>query len=183
MKKLIIFSMILGALFCTCGCSIPTSANYNELYSFTRVEKRSKGMMGIKKSSETISDFRENEMYIEDITALKEEVEKYITQHPDLSDEIKSNMRQLKIAPGFNKEEVELMLGEPDKTGGNGNTWIYQISRLRAFTIFIFPIFFAHEGYYLRFDKDRLTAIERHYPKQIIHQASGPGLTTKKTSN
>lgn len=179
MKRLIILLTILSSAICCTGCSIPTSANYNELYSFTREEKRVKGMMGSKKSAETIHDFRENEMYIEDITALKEDVEKYVSTHPDLSEEIKNNMRQLKIAPGFTKNEVELMLGEPDKISGHGNVWIYQINRWRTFTIFILPVFFAHEGYYLRFEKDLLTAIERHYPKQVIHQASGPGLISK----
>ncbi|MDD5594831.1 MAG: hypothetical protein PHY94_01165 [Candidatus Omnitrophica bacterium] len=183
MKKTIISLTILSTMLCCTGCSIPTSANYNELYSFTREEKKVKGMMGSKKNVETIHDFRENEMYIEDITALKEEVEKYISTHPDLSEEIKGNMRQLKVTPGLNKKEVELMLGEPDKISGNGNVWIYQINRWRAFTIFILPVFFAHEGYYLRFDKDSLIAIERHYPKQVIHQASGPGLTSKKKGN
>jgi len=177
MKKTIILLLSLCLLFSLSGCSIPTSANYNELYSFTSKEKTTKGMMGFKKKTELVRDFRENEMYVEDIAALKEDVEKYIAAHPDTSDEIKANMRQLKITPGFNKEEVELMLGEPDKI--SGNTWIYQISRLRAFTFFIFPFFFAHEGYYLRFNNGCLSAIERHFPKQIIHQASGPGLNNK----
>ncbi|MDD5653611.1 MAG: hypothetical protein PHT31_05595 [Candidatus Omnitrophica bacterium] len=177
MKRTIAILLNLCFLSSLSGCSIPTSANYNELYSFTSQEKTTKGMMGFQKKTELVRDFRENEMYVEDIAALKEDVEKYITAHPEISEEIKADMRQLKIAPGFNKQEVELMLGEPDKI--SGDTWIYQISRLRAFTFFIFPFFFAHEGYYLRFNNDRLTAIERHFPKQIIHQASGPGIENK----
>ena len=73
MRKSIILLTILGVLPCV-GCTIPTSANYSEIYSFTHQEKKVKGMMGSKRKIESIRDFRENEMYIEDITALKEDV-------------------------------------------------------------------------------------------------------------
>lgn len=170
---LVFLTVNLGA------CTIPTAAKYNEIQSFTREEKKKKGAFGTNKTTETIRDFRQNEMYPEDITAAKEEVEKYIAAHPDLSEEIKNNLRGLKVAPGESKEEVELLLGEPDKISKNKDLWIYRISRIRAFTVFIFPVFFAHEGYYLRFKDNKLLAIERHYPEQTIHQASAPGLINK----
>jgi len=173
MKKL----LLLLSLLMLHGCSIPTAASYNELDAFNRTEKSSSAGFGKKSSIEIIKDFRNQEMYIEDITAMKEDAEKYIQEHPDLSEERKTALRELKLTPGANKEETCLLLGEPDKISARGDLWIYRINRLRAFTIFIFPVFFAHEGYYLKFEDDRLVAIERHYPEQIVHQASGPGIT------
>ena len=173
---LILFSFSLA------GCSIPSSAKTSELYSFTKVEKTKKVRMGAKRKATVIKDFRENEMYDEDITALKEEVEIYIAAHPDLSETVKNDLRSLKVTEGMDKEKVELLLGEPDKIAGSGSAtevWIYAINRIRAFTVFIVPVFIAREGYYLRFKDNTLTAIERHYPKQMVHQASGPGLDRK----
>lgn len=118
-------------------------------------------------------------MYDEDIAALKEEVEKYISSHDGLSEQKKADLRELKVTEGDTKEEVFLLLGEPEKISGAGagkETWIYRINRLRAFTFFIFPYYFAHEAYYLRFENNKLMSIERHYPKQMVHQASGPGI-------
>lgn len=179
MKKITFFSIMLF-LFTLSGCSIPTAKSYSELYSITEVEKTTKHGMGGKRSSTTVTDFREDEVYPEDFTGLKGEAEKYISQHPDLSEQVKSDLRELKVTPGFTKDEVELLLGEPDKASGDGNLWIYRINRMRAFTVFIFPVFFAHEGYYLHFQDNRLASIEKHFPRQVIHQAEGPGLSSKQ---
>ncbi|MFA4842460.1 MAG: hypothetical protein WC658_01320, partial [Candidatus Omnitrophota bacterium] len=80
---------------------------------------------------------------------------------------------------GENEEEVRLLLGEPDKVIRGGSTWIYKISRIRAITVFIIPVFFVHEGYYLNFQDGILAGIERHYPRQIVEQSPGPGVFQK----
>jgi len=178
MKK--ILPLIL--IFILSGCSIPTSANRSEIYSFSRENKKLRGGFGGNATYELIRDFRGYEMYPEDIAALEEKVENFISLHPKLSDSQRDNLRKLRLTPGATKEETLLLLGEPTKVSGGGSTWIYRLNKIRAFTFFIVPVFFAHEGYYLRFDGDRLTAIERHYPEQMMHQASGPGIIQSNSS-
>ncbi len=177
--------MILS--LCILGCSIPTASTQNELYSYYKEEVKKKGGFLSTKSPDAFRDFRREVTYEEDIDALKEDAEQYISTHPGLSDTAKSNLRELKVAIGSNRDEVELLLGEPDKIsklGGGGRyaateLWIYRISRIRVFNIFIVPIFPVHEGYYLYFKGDTLAGIERHYLKQVIGQGAGPGVLQK----
>ena len=176
-SKKILPLILIFSLLNLLGCSVPAAAKYSQLYSFTKEEKINKGSFGLKQKVELLKDFREDEMYSEDIDALKIEVEKYIAANPDLDEVTKNNLRELKLTPGATKPEVSLLLGEPDKTGNSGDLWIYRISRIRAFIFFIFPYFFAHEGYYLYFEDNHLKVIEKHYPEQIFHQASAPGLS------
>jgi hypothetical protein len=170
------------------GCSMPTVAIQRPLYSFVKEEKRIKGgFMGHKKSI-TIKDFRGNDAYDEDIAALKAEVEKYISRHPDLSESAKNNLREIKVTQDARDDEVVLLLGKPDKLArvaaggryGASEIWIYKISKMRIFTIFIIPVFPVHEGYYLYFKDGALVEIERHYLKQIVQQSEGPGVTESK---
>lgn len=177
MQKILVY--LLSSLLIS-GCTIPASATYAQIYSLSRIEKKVKtGTFGTKKRVVLLKDFREDELYEEDYTAAKDAVEKYIAGHPELNDVAKNNLRELKVTAGQSKQEVSLLLGEPDKISAatNQEVWIYRINRLRAFTLFIFPVFFAHEGYYLYFQGNLLSRIERHYPRQIIHQASGAGLS------
>lgn len=164
------------------GCSIPASVNRSEIYAFSRQEKKLRGGFG-DATYELIKDFRGYEMYPEDINALQKSVEAFISSHSQLSESQIDNLRNLRIVPGSTKEEVFLLLGEPTKVTAKGSTWIYRLNKLRAFTFFIVPVFIAHEGYYLRFDGNRLMAIERHYPEQMMHQASGPGIIQSNTSD
>jgi len=167
---------------------MPTAAIQGPLYSFTREEKRIKSGFGGQKKSITIKDFRANDAYDEDIEALKTEVEKYISQHPDLSESVKNDLRALKVTQGTTSDEVVLLLGKPDKAikaAGRGRygaseIWIYRISKIRVFTIFIIPVFFIHEGYYLYFKDGALVEIERHYLKQTVEQSAGPGVIESK---
>jgi hypothetical protein len=174
MKKLTILALvlILGS-----GCSMPAVSAQKQIYSFTREEKKIKGTFGRKRVE--VKDFREVEMYEEDMQALQEEVGQYIAARPNLSEEIKNNLKALRVAPGEGQEEVKLLLGEPDKIIDGGNTWVYQIHKLRAITVFIIPVFFVHEGYYLRFKEGVLESIERHYPRQVVEQGSAPGVFQK----
>jgi len=178
MKKIALLVMIVALS----GCSIPASVNRSEIYAFSSQEKKLRG--GFDDATyELVKDFRGYEMYPEDIEALRKRVETFISSHQELSESQIDNLRKLKIVPGASKEEVLLLLGEPTKVASGGSTWIYRINKLRAFTFFIVPVFIAHEGYYLRFDGQRLVAIERHYPEQMMHQASGPGVIQSNTSD
>lgn len=185
MKSIKFAILILFCITISGCCSLPSVANYSKLYSLTKEEKKIKGGFGGKKKVILIKDFRENEMYDENIAALKEEAEKYISLHTDLSEQTKNNLRELIVTAGATKEEVKLLLGEPDKvikqnvkTGGRSEMWIYKINKTDVFTIFIIPLFFPHQGYYLYFKDNVLTAIERHYLEQTFQSSdSGVGLT------
>lgn len=186
MRKILILCLIFFCL-CILGCSVPSAARYSQLFSFTREEKKIKGAIGRRKAV-LVRDFRENARYEEDMAGLQEEIEKYILAHPDLSEQTQLNLRKLKLSQGATKEQVLLLLGKPDKvlaTGGRANydasaIWIYKINKIRAFTVFIIPVFLVHEGYYLYFKDNVLKGIERHYLKQIVQQGSAPGLPTSR---
>ena len=192
MKRISVSIIVLVSLSMIGCCSIPVVAIQGPLYSFTREEKITKGGFMGKKKSITIKDFRGNDAYDEDIEALKADVEKYISQHPDLSELAKNNLREIKVTQGATVDEAVLLLGKPDKlvrVAGGGRygaseIWIYKISKIRVFTIFILPVFFVHEGYYLYFKDGALVEIERHYLKQVVQQSEGPGVieSKKKTS-
>lgn len=181
---LIIVLICLNAV----GCSLPAVTVQSPLYSIVKQEKRTKaGFMG-EKSFILIKDFRGNDAYDEDITGLKAEVEKYISQHPDSSESAKNNLRELKVTPGATGDEVALLLGRPDRimsATGRGRyaaseIWIYRLNKIRIFTIFILPVFPVHEGYYLYFKDGALVEIEKHYLKQIVEQHAGPGVIESK---
>lgn len=177
MKNIARIALIL-LCFYAAGCSVPSTAGEKYLYGISREEKKQdNGIFGNKKYIE-IKDFRGNERYDEDFAALKEEVEKYITLHPGLSEEVKSALRELKVAAGLKTEEVKLLLGRPDRA--MKDIWVYRISKWRAFTIFIVPVFFVHEGYYLYFKDGVLDSIERHYLTQTIHQNAAEGVYQQK---
>lgn len=186
-KKVSVSAVCILLAAILAGCSMPAKDIQGSLHSFTKEEKGKKGFFGEKRSVK-ISDVRGSEIYEEDIEGLKEEAEEYISQHPGLTDAVKSDLRELKISQGATIQEVTLLLGEPDKaaklSGGNPygaqEVWIYKHSKIRAFTVFIFPIFFVHEAYYLFFKDGKLAGIERRYLRQVIQQGGGEGLPQKK---
>ena len=180
LKKIVITIIVLLSLG-ICGCSLPSSVGQKYLYSISRLEKRQDGGMFGKKKYIEIKDFRGRERYEEDIALLKEDVEKYIAGRLDLSDQTKAALRELKVAEGLKAEEVKLLLGRPDTI--MKDVWIYRISKWRAFTVFIIPVFFVHEGYYLYFQDGVLQGIERHYLQQVIHQGPAGGVYEKKKSS
>jgi len=176
-------------LFCIWGCSVPRVAQYTHIYSYTREEKIIKTTLSGKKKFVSVKDFRENERFDEHITALKDKVENFVASNPHLREEAKNNLRELKVMEGSTKTEVELLLGEPDKiikkegeVGSLSETWIYRISKINTFGVFIIPLFFTHEGYYIYFKDNLVTAIERHYLTQTL-QASDPGMGNKKSED
>lgn len=180
MGKHILAGLSLVLSLSIAGCSMPAAAKQGHIYSFTKQTTKGKGFLA--KSRESVKDFRGIDMYTEDIDALKEEVEQYISDNSGLSDDIKKNLRDIKVAPGENKEQVLLLIGQPDKRDGD-DIWIYRISKWRAFTVFIVPVMFVREGYYLYFDGDTLVDIERHYLKQTITQSASAGLYEQGSSS
>lgn len=190
MKRISSAILIILCVYLGGCCSLPGVETCNQLHSFIKTERKAKSGFGGKSKVILIKDFRgSDEVYEEDMAALKEEVEKYISGHPELSDATKNNLRELKVAPGATKQEVELLLGAPDKAEKSkgsadfnaSEVWIYKINKIRAFTVFIIPVFFVHEGYYLYFKDDALAGIERHYLKQIVQQSAGAGVVEKKS--
>lgn len=185
MKKKSFLILILSYIYISGCCSVPTALSLSQLYSFTKETKKIKG--GLGKKVVLIKDFRENEAYDEDILTLKEEIEKYISTHTDLSETTKNNLRELKLTERATKEEVRLLLGEPDriikagiKTYSATEIWIYRINKINTFTIIVIPVFFANEGYYLYFKDSGLIAIERHYLRQTF-RSSGVGIYEQKS--
>ncbi|MFH1888485.1 MAG: hypothetical protein ABH806_00175 [Candidatus Omnitrophota bacterium] len=187
MRILSVLAIILFLLN-VAGCSMPIASTRGSLYGFTRVEKRSKGMFKGSKTV-TIQDFRQNEAYDEDITDLKQRVDEYILRHPELSESVKKDLREIKVTHGATSDEAILLLGKPDKVmrasgeGRYGATeiWIYRISKLRFFTVFIFPVFPVHEGHYLYFKDGVLVEIEHRSLEQTVKQGQGAGLTESKS--
>jgi len=182
MKKILVLILILSCI-CISGCwSLPRVANYKELYSFTKEEKNMKGGFGSKRKVVLVKDFRGNEVYDEDMAALQEKVEKYISSHADLNEPEKNKLRELRVSKGTTKEEVLLLLGKPDKVirlknkvCATSEIWIYRTNKRIAFVIIVIPVFFTHEGYYLYFEENILRAIERHSLEETV-TTSGIGL-------
>lgn len=189
MKKLIMGLVLAVFSLQLCGCSVPAREAQKQIYSYTRQEKKIPGTFGKKRVS--VKDFRGVDMYEEDMIALKDDAEKFIAIHPELSEENKNNLRQLKVAAGETQAEVELLLGKPDKLirskpdalYGADQIWVYKISKIRAFTVFIVPVLFVHEGYYLYFKDGILQALERHHLKQMVEQGAGPGVYEKEITD
>lgn len=162
---------------------MPMLSAQKDMPGLTRQERRiSEGFA--KRRLIEFRDFRGNLAYEDEIAGLKEKIEKYISSHPELSDEVKLSLRELKIIAGFKKPEVELLLGKPDavKKSGAGakygatSIWAYKKNKMRAFTVFIIPVFFVHEAYYLYFKDEFLAGIDSSSLKQTLHQAPARGV-------
>lgn len=182
MKTRVFFALLILFYAFIAGCSLPAKAIEKSLCSFTREEKINKSMFG-KKKTILVKDFRGNEVYEEDMAGLKEEVEKYISGHPDLSEPGKTNLRELRVTEGIPKEEVKLLLGAPDKITRISSVkkeaseaWIYKLKKMNVFSVFIIPVLLVHQAYYLYFQDNLLVNMEKHYLKQTVEQNAGPGL-------
>ena len=186
MRKILPAILVLSCIYITGCCSVPRVASCKQLYSIAKEEKKIKGRFSKSKIA-LIKDFRGKEVFEENITALKEKVENYISSHTDLNETAKNNLRKLKVTDGAPKEEVKLLLGEPDKVVKTekkdtaSEIWIYRTSKPSTFTIILLPVFFGHEEYYLYFKDSALTLIERHYLAQTFYASdSGMGLQRNK---
>lgn len=176
MEKGLLFLTILLLLFITGCCSIPRIVTYGELQSFTREKKKSKASLAFLGANEVlVNDFRERKAGEEDIKNLKSKVESYISSRPGLSESAKNNLQELKVTSSSTKEEVELLLGRPDKVINKNEknmpgseAWVYLTNRQSVFSVVFLPVFFDHEKYYLYFKDGLLASIERHYLEQTF---------------
>ena len=181
-----IWLIILGVLICS-GCAVPRTVTYPSITSIYKETTKVKGAFGGNKITE-IKDFRENISYEGEIIALKTKAEKFITEHPDLSDAQKSNLRELKVTAGSTKDEIRFLLGEPleitapdtDNPYQATELWIYKLGKKDVVTIFILPVFFVRESYYLYFKDNALAAIERRYLESLISTGSPVFQGTRK---
>ncbi len=188
MRKKLSFILILCCVYIAGCCSIPRAAGLEQLYSITKGEKNIKRRFGGKTKVKFIRDFRDNEAYDENITNLKQKAEEYISRRGDLDESAKANLRELRVTAGATKEEVRLLLGVPDKAvkirkkGYDADEmWIYNTYKPSVFTLLFFPVFFGHEKYYLYFNDNILTLIERRYLEQTLYSDDyGMGLQTGK---
>jgi hypothetical protein len=182
MITVVVFIILLSGIT---GCSVPVSSVQKPLCSFVKEVKVAKGGMMGKKKIVTLTDFRGNEAYEEDMENFQKTVEEYVAQHPSLSEAAKGNLKNMQVTSGSTKEDVTLLLGKPDKIispagknpYGAEEIWVYSMHKRQAYTVFIMPVFFPRESYCLYFKDGVLLEIERHYLKQVVGQAPGPGLT------
>jgi len=181
--KGILSSFIIFFCFYISGCSIPITAQHNQLNAFNdEVQQNSRYGRFI-----LVRDFYGNEVGEENRVRLKRDVEEYISLHGSLGDKEKNDLRGLKIVPGCTKEEVVLLLGKPfkvteakDKTSKGLELWVYRKNRIDNFLVFIIPVFFTHDSYYLYFNGDKLSLIEERYIRQAIATSSTEGKNQKK---
>lgn len=178
-NKLGLFIIPVVVALCLTGCSIPSSAKYNELFAFTKKERKIKSRFGA--TAIDIKDFLGNEAYEEDMDNFKEKAEKYMADNPGLSEAVKNNLRKLKISAGLPEEAARLLLPKPIKvsqTGPASETWIYRTRKLQIFSIFIMPLFPAYQSYHFYFKDGVLGEIEWYYLSQSVYQedAFGPEL-------
>jgi outer membrane protein assembly factor BamE (lipoprotein component of BamABCDE complex) len=175
--------LLLGVM----GCSVPIAKVQKPLCSFVKEVKTTKGGLMGKKKIVTLKDFRGNEAYEEDMENFQKAAEEYVAQHPSLSETAKNNLKSMQVTDGSTKDEVTLLLGKPDKVispasknpYGADEIWVYSLRKMQAYTVFIMPVFLAHESYCLYFKNGVLLEIERHYLRQVVGQAPGPGLNNK----
>jgi hypothetical protein len=183
--KMVSITAVIFLLLGITGCSTPVIRPEKSLFSYTKEEKTVKGGFMGKKKIVTLKDFRENEVYEEDMEDFQKLAQEYVAQHPSLSETAKENLKGMQVTCGSTKEEVEFLLGKPDKiispTGDNPpgarEIWVYSIHKMHAYTVFIIPVFVAHESYWLHFKDGALQEINRHYIKQVVGQSPGPGLS------
>lgn len=113
-------------------------------------------------------DFKGKVIHKEYITGLKARVEDYISHHPEINGETKSALTDFKVIKGMTKEQVRLLLGEPEKAQhlNSGNKfradarWVYAMETLRCVYVVPIPVFFTHDAYHLYFKGDILVGIE-----------------------
>ena len=113
-------------------------------------------------------DFKGNVILKEYITNLKGKIEDYISQHPEIDEEVKSALKNFKVIKGMTKEQVRLLLGNPERvqTLNSKNKfraderWVYMMKESRCVYVVPVPIFFTHDAYHLYFRGDILAATE-----------------------
>ncbi len=113
-------------------------------------------------------DFKGHIIAKEYISKLKGKAEDYTSQHPEISGEVKDALKNLKVVKGLTKEQVKLLLGNPERVQalspnnkfGADQRWVYIRGDLRCIYVLIVPVLFTHNAYHLYFKGDILIAID-----------------------
>ena len=177
-------SLVVLGILCSCvlGCSIPMTAKYSQLDTFSSGKAPKKSKFSIFMPIHQQENFLGDKVTKEDIEAAKEKTEKYILEHNDLDEASKHYLRDLKVVRGATMEEVRLILGEPSKIIKSGKkahpsseTWVYKTNKVDHFKILIISIFQVKETYYLYFKDNILTGINKHYLQRAAGSNSRPG--------
>jgi hypothetical protein len=99
---------------------------------------------------------------------LRQQIADYIESHRDLQPEIQKGLLAGTVIDGMNREEIKLLLGEPDGiSGGNAEKWMYYTGHegfgsLRWIGLPLVPLLLlptGHEYYELIFEDDALKQI------------------------
>lgn len=146
---------ILGLAAVLNGCSAPSYSLRDSLNFYSS----NKGVA---------RDFKGNVIYKDRITDLKKKVEDYIAHHPEINEEAKSALKELKVIKGMTREQVKLLLGSPGKVQNLNSRnkfrasqrWVYAMRELRCIYVMPAPLFFTHDAHHLYFKGDILTGIE-----------------------
>lgn len=167
MKKILVLSLCLVLS----GCALPGYSRIDSIdcyYDTTDWYRPS--LFGTYKSRSVTMDFKDNRIddktkYLND---LKDKVEEYLLHHPEITEETKSALMKFSVIEGMIKEQVRLLLGNPEIIQSlntenkfrSDERWVYISKELTAVQIGPVPIFFTHDADHLYFRGDILIAIE-----------------------
>lgn len=116
-------------------------------------------------------DFKNNTLDLDEekyITNLKSKIKNYISTKLAIDGGIKTALESFKVIKGMSKEEVRLLLGNPERTQvlnpknkfKADERWVYIMKGLQYVYIGPVPVFFTHDAYHLYFSGEVLIAIE-----------------------
>jgi hypothetical protein len=142
-------------IFCLSGCAGPRYYQRDNISAYYNLKSGNQ-------------DFKDNFVESKDITSLKARTKEYIALNPQMNDNIKVALENLKVVPGMSQEQAKFLLGEPDKvqTLGRGNRfkanerWVYKKVDLRCVYVVPLPLFFTNDSFRLYFKDGILAGIE-----------------------
>lgn len=152
MKRLISFTVLLLLLG---GCAAPRYCHRDNIDCYYQDKRINR-------------DFRGKVVDKEYINSLKGKIEGYLLGHLEINEESKSALKNFKVVKGLTKEQVELLLGVPEKTQvlnpknklRADERWVYTREDLKCIYFFALPLLFTHDAYHLYFRGNILLAIE-----------------------
>lgn len=171
MKRILSYLFTAGILTIFIGCALPGYSRINSIESYYDTSEWYKPCFFCADKSRSVTvDFRNNriedkEKYLAD---LRGKVEEYILRYPETAEETKAALKRFSVITGMTKEQVKLVLGNPEKVQSlnsdnkfkSDERWVYIDKGLTAVQIGPVPIFFTHNANHLYFRDDVLTAIE-----------------------
>lgn len=153
------------------GCSAPSYRRIDTINCYyDTTEWGHDSLFAIPKSQPVTIDFKNDrinnkETYLAD---LKGRVEDYLLRHPEITGETKSALENFKVIEGMTKEQVKLLLGNPERIQSLDSNnkykaderWVYIMKGLQGVYVGPVPIFLTHNAYHLYFKVDILSGIE-----------------------